>query len=122
MYNNKLISIIEPKIFKQCENYINTVKEAKHLNVVECHKVKFDRLWQRYQDCDKKAAQRRTILPKQVWPSKPIPGFKVNNITMKMGYQLIQYPLTSTSEALLAHEPNVAVAPQNTPMRNKLLQ
>ena len=44
MYNNKLTSILGPEIFKQCEKYIYTVREARQLKVLEHQKYKFDKL------------------------------------------------------------------------------
>ena len=57
MYSNKLISILGSEIFKQCENYINRVREARHLKVLEYQKSRFDRLWQRCQEFNKNGPQ-----------------------------------------------------------------
>ena len=44
MCNNNITSILGPENFKQCENHIITVREARHLKVLECQKSRFDRL------------------------------------------------------------------------------
>ena len=35
MYENNLKTIVGPEMFKQCEDYLNTVKEVKHLKALQ---------------------------------------------------------------------------------------
>ena len=47
MYNQKLTSFLGPELFQECDSFIEEIKEAKHLKVLECQKSNFERLWQR---------------------------------------------------------------------------
>ena len=49
MYSQKLLSILGSDLTKECEKFIEDLKEAGHLKVMEWQKEKYERLWHRKQ-------------------------------------------------------------------------
>ena len=47
MYQLKLSAILVPDLTKECKWFIEDLKEARHMKVMEWQKLKFERLWYR---------------------------------------------------------------------------
>ena len=50
LYSQKLSSILGPDLTKECESFIENLKEARYLKVLVWQNEKFERLWCRKQD------------------------------------------------------------------------
>ena len=100
----------EQEMLKQCEIYVNTVKEARHLKVLEWQKSKFDRLWQKYQGCKNNGHSKQDhsgkhmyVHPNQSW------NLKLTKSQWKWVINLSSTTLTPTKEVLIANGPYFAV-------------
>ena len=45
MYCQKLSAILGPDLTKECEGFIEDLKEGRHIKVMKQQKEKFERLW-----------------------------------------------------------------------------
>ena len=48
MYN-QLESVLGEVTFSECQTFIKRVRDARHKSILECQKVKYNRLWQKNQ-------------------------------------------------------------------------
>ena len=110
MYRDKLTSFVGSGMFKQCEDHINMVKETRHLKVLEHQELKFDRIWQRYQDKNSAHIKQDHISMK-----KGCPNQSQDPMQKKLVINLSSTPLTPTQEVLFAHGPKFAEA-SKTPL------
>ena len=114
---NDLESKIEEETMKECVNFINIRREARHCKTMERQKHKFDRLCHRnsiskgdhsnIQDGDHTVTSTETA---------SISSFNTHTPNNKWVINISSKPLPKAQEKVLAHRPNYAVVPRSPPI------
>ena len=111
-----LEKIINKEDLKECQNFINTRRDARHLKTMDGQKQKLE--WLCHGNSSKRGGHSNThgdhtCTTTDIAGVSPINN---NTNTNKWVINISGKPLTEAQEKLLAHRPNHAVVPRSPPI------
>ena len=120
MCKTDLEKIIKEEDLKECQEFINTRREARHSKTIDRQKQKLNRLFHRnssnkggHSNIHGNHAFKTTC---ETCISLVTTGTSTSNNTNKWVINISSKPLTEAQEKLLAHGPNYAVVPRSPPV------
>ena len=107
MYCQKLSAILGLDLTKECEGFIEDLKEGRHMKDMKRQKEKFERLWHRKQHSGNfdKSGHSNQVLKSSVQNTSVWWVINLSN------------PLLDTQKALLAHRLNFAANLKTSPYK-----